>query len=223
MRFLLIILFTFQTIALLAQQNENQLNQKDTFYIDTNQYYSKSLFKGTEILVGGSVNWLSGGAGEHLGIGGGFKADVLGIMQRHSGIGFTFGIYANPLKKKFNLATERNQEDVIPTIFTGIAFTNRVFKFEKSEFTAQLELNIAFQNIVSSTTDNSDDYIQFTGFSPGIMFNYLVGGEKSKNPLKKNYLNLYVGIRPLFFDYAAASGTMFEVGIAWRNRNYSPN
>jgi len=118
------------------------------------------------------------------------------------------------------LATTRKQEDVIPTILTGFALNNRLVKIGNGEVTVQLELNILLQNIVPVTNDMSNDGIQFFGFSPGIIFNYLISAGESKTgyPFKKRYVNLHFGIRPLIIDHAAAAGTMFEAGISWRTR-----
>ena len=72
------------------------------------------------------------------------------------------------------------------------------------------------------SSNQDKNHVSYKGFSPGITFHYMLRLGKEHFTMSNapalfgHYINFHGGIRPLFYNSAAGSGVMFEVGISYR-------
>jgi hypothetical protein len=179
-----------------------------------------------DIVIGGMLNAYGGSAQEHLNTGGGMKVDMLFMGQKNWGGGFTMDFYGNKLKKPYPISSTRAQTKAPPTLLMGGFASKKINQRGGSnELIIQVDANMALQNVVTRENNLDKDYVQFFGFSPGLVLHYniAIGHEKPglyyfQPVMVRNFINLNVALRPLFYENKAASGVMFEVGISWRLR-----
>lgn len=202
--------------VLYGRQSYRRLSMDDFESIDK----SPSHF---EMVIGGMVNQFGGSAGSYLKTGGGMKFDVVFGKENHYVFGFTMNIYGNTAKTYYTLPPNRTHDKAPTTMLIG-GIVGKEFKKQKNtKMSVQLELCYALQNVSSRTTNTDTEYVQWSGFSPGMVFNYQVFVGKDKfshyygDPiLLNNIINLHTAIRPLFFNMQDASGIMMEVGVSYR-------
>ena len=176
-----------------------------------------------DMVFGGTSNGFLGQAGNHLGVGGGMKIDFMFTGKKGYGLGFITSFYGNKLKKEYQLNTSREQYSTPPTMVMGASLSKFIAQQERREFTLQVDICYAIQNLTARLTETDQGWIQLQGFSPGVVANYLIKIGKDHpdyyygSPfLRNNYINLHGAIRPVFYNLKQASGTLVEFGISYR-------
>lgn len=179
-----------------------------------------------DILIGGMVNTFNGSAQDYLSLGGGMKIEMLFTGKKNWGGGLAMDFYGNKLKQPYPIASTREQAKAPPTLLIG-GFISKKFNQVQSdnEVIFQLDANMALQNVVYNEGNNDQDYVQFFGFSPGLVvhYNMPVGRIRSsfyyfRPTMNRSFVNMNIALRPLFYDNKAANGIMLEFGLAWRLR-----
>ncbi|GAB2526260.1 hypothetical protein [Rufibacter soli] len=176
-----------------------------------------------DIIFGLVGNSFLGKAGNHLGLGGGMKMEILYAGKKGVGGGMLMSFYGNGLKQDFPIASDRKQNAAPPTLLMGLAANKMLVKKERREFLVQLELNYVIQNITARENEQDEDWTQFYGFSPGLVAHYALQLGQPKAyyyygtpSLYHHYLNFHVALRPMFMNHRNASGTMVEAGVSYR-------
>lgn len=176
-----------------------------------------------DVVLGGLGNGFIGDPSEYLGFGGGFKAEVSYTGKKNIGGGLAMNIYGNTLKKDFPIYSQREQNAAPPTMLIGIGLHKIIPIEDRKIFMPQLELHYAIQNITPNLGDGDKEWTQFNGFSPGVVFNYMLQFGKSKfsqayafPSVTNHYLNIHVGIRAMLMNEKEATGGLWEFGIAYR-------
>ncbi|MCB0531531.1 MAG: hypothetical protein KDD14_04975 [Saprospiraceae bacterium] len=171
-----------------------------------------------DLLWGGMVNHFVGNPARHLGLGGGMKIDITYTIKNRFLFGMGMNFYGNHLKKAYPLTTTRPQFKAPPTLFIGGVIGKWFGKFN-----VQLEVTYAVQNITEKQGDNDPEWVQLRGWSPGIILNYPLKFGRDKTyyyygvpSIFNNYLNLHVGLRPVFLSIDEATGGMLELGVGYR-------
>lgn len=174
-----------------------------------------------DAVIGANANSFLGNAQNYLGLGGGMKTEIMFMSEKGYGAGMVMNFYGNKLKKAFPIASNRAQNDDLPTLFWGIGLS-KVFTDTRSKFVLQCELNYVIQNITPKLDDTDKDWVQFKGFSPSIVAHYMIQIGKSKftffpePTLTNHYINFHAAFRPYFLNQKKANGTMLEVGLSYR-------
>ncbi|GAB3171137.1 hypothetical protein [Telluribacter humicola] len=185
--------------------------------LDDFEYIKKSNQR-MEVLFGGVYNQFLGNPSLYLRPGGGMKVDVTYTAKNLLMYGLTMSIYGNKFKQVYPIYVNRNQFPAPPTAVIGLVFGKWFNKVN-----AQLELGTAVQNITENKGGNDPDWVQLTGWSPGLVVNYPI--KLGKDKIFYNYgapsifnhnLNLHVGVRQLFLSLKEATGGMFELGLSYR-------
>jgi hypothetical protein len=176
-----------------------------------------------DMIFGGMVNQFAGSSSEYLSTGGGMKIGFSYAGEKGYGANLNMSFYGNELKKDYPLTTTRAQNRTPPTLLIGIGLQKSFEQKEKSGWELQLELSYAIQNVTPRLTNNDNDWVQFKGFSPGIVINYFkqLGNKKVSdyygNPvLISHNLNFHAGPRVLVYNFKEANGVMLEIGISYR-------
>jgi len=180
---------------------------------------------GSDLLIGGVMNTYAGNVQQYLKTGGGMKVDMLFTTKKRLGIGLVMIMYGNKLKEPYPIASTRQQNSAPPTIMIGLAVNQIVKSFQRSELSAQVDLNYIAQNITPSIDNYDKDWVQFSGFSPGLIVNYHIKlGREKLSPYYYRLMalthgvNFHAAIRPLFYNESSASGVSFELGLSYRLR-----
>lgn len=203
--------FNQRTYGLLqgAAYNEAKLNDFESIKVSGQRF---------DMTIGGLANQFIGIPAKHLSFGGGMKID-LGYAGKNNLIyGLNMSFYGNKLKKDYPLTTTPEQLNAPPTLLVGLIFGKWFDKFN-----IQGELNIAVQNITEKLGDTDPDWVQLSGWSPGIVINYPIRLGKS-NPiyyygapsLLENNVNFHVGFRYMKLSIKEATGLMAEIGVSYR-------
>lgn len=176
-----------------------------------------------DMVIGGMVNQFTGNASDYLKTGGGMKLDMAVGKEGKYVWGMAMNFYGNAVKKYYSVNTNRVMNDAPPTLLIGVVAGKEGMRKGKTKNSFQLELCYAVQNVSSRTSPTDEDYIQWRGFSPGLVYNYqlYVGGDRlthyyGEPTLFNNIINVHAAIRPIFFDWKEASGIMLEVGVSYR-------
>lgn len=151
------------------------------------------------------------------------KFDMVYGKENHYLWGFAMHIYGNTAKAYYPLPPDREHDKAPSTLLIG-GIVGKEFKKQKhTKMSVQLELCYAVQNISSRTTNVDTDFIQWRGFTPGVVVNYqvFVGRDRMSHYygapiIFNNIMNLHAGIRPVFFNSQEASGLMMEIGLSYR-------
>lgn len=180
-----------------------------------------------DILIGGAGNAFLGKPADHLSPGGGLKMDIMYTGAKGYGAGLVMSMYGNSLRKPYPIYAHREHNNAPPTFMLGIGLNKLLQQKKRSELQAQLELNYAGQNIIPKEDEHDNNYVQLSGFSPGLVLHYLIKLGKDKTSfyytqpsVLNHYLNLHGALRPLFLDLKEASGVMLEVGVSYRLTNH---
>jgi hypothetical protein len=180
-----------------------------------------------DILFGILINQFDGVANEYMKTGGGMKVDIMFTGKRKTGAGLTMGLYINGSKKDFPVYTVYQQDQERSTILIGPAIGRIMREWPGQELYVQLEACYALLGVVSSENTYDNDYLNFNGFSPGFVVNYIVNVGRERfithygtPSLSRNSVSFHAAIRPLFYERREASGVMVEFGIAWRLQMY---
>lgn len=171
-----------------------------------------------DMTIGGMVNQYIGKPTEHLAFGGGMKIDI-GFSGKNKLIyGLNMGVYGNKLKKDYPISSPREQFEVPPTLLIGAVFGKWFDKFN-----VQLEVNAAVQNITEKLSEDDKDWVQLTGWSPGVVVNYPIQIGKSnlnyyygEPSFAVNNINLHFGLRFIKLSLKEATGLMTELGVSYR-------
>ena len=168
--------------------------------------------------IGGTANLFAGRAGQYLAPGGGMKIDLAYTAVNQLLYGLNMSFYGNRLKQEYPLAVNREQLPAPVTLMIGAVF-GKWF----NRFSAQLELNLAYQNVTERLGDIDTAWVQLSGWSPGLVINYplQLGRERPQyyygSPvLLAHQLNFHLGVRPVFLSIREATGAMLEVGVSYR-------
>lgn len=185
--------------------------------MDDFEYIHKSNNR-LDILFGGMTNQFLGKPSAYLKLGGGMKMEINYSDKKRRFYGMQMNVYGNGLKKDFPIASSREQNSGPPTILVGATFGKWWDKFA-----IQLEINYAAQNITPKEGDNDPDWVQFEGWSPGILFHYPIRfGKESplyyygSPTLINHHVDLSFGLRPIFLSQKEATGLMIELGLSYR-------
>ncbi len=178
--------------------------------------------KKLDMLFGLVANGYNGNPAAYLNMGWGGKLDVM-LGTSKLAFGMTISFFANGLKKPYPINSTRAQNSVVPTGMVGLALNRTLFEEEKRSFNLQAEFNYAVHNVVSPMYNGDPDYVQFRGFSPGLVGNYMIRIGNgvfdyfhSDPVVKYSYINFHVALRGLSFNSPEASGLMMEFGISYR-------
>ncbi len=168
--------------------------------------------------LGGVANLFAGRAGQYLAPGGGMKIELAYTAGNGLLYGLNMSFYGNRLKQEYPLAVSREQLPAPVTLLIGVVF-GKWF----NRFSAQLELNLAYQNVTERLGDIDTAWVQLNGWSPGLVINYplQLGRERPQyaygSPvLLAHHLNFHLGVRPVFLSIREATGVMLEVGVSYR-------
>lgn len=171
-----------------------------------------------DLLFGGIGNQFVGQPAQHLSPGGGVSMGMGYAGKNGLIFGLNLNVFANKLKMEFPVTTQRAQLQVPPSVWTNFVFGKWVDKLN-----VQAEFGFGAQNITERLNDNDPDWIQLTGWSPGIVVNYPIQMGKpyvkdyyGSPALVTNYLNLSAGVRYMDMSIQSASGVMFELGLGYR-------
>ena len=199
------------TFGRLQAQAYNEAKLEDFEYIHKSS-------QGFDMLFGGVVNQFVGNPAEHLGVGGGMKVNFLFSNKKQWFYGLNMSFYGNKLKKDYPINTTRPQFPSPPTLLLGASVGKSFAKIN-----IQADLNLAVQNLTERIGTNDSDWIQLKGWSPGLLLNYPIKLGKDNTMyyyaapvLFSNYVNLHLGIRPIFLSIKEATGLMFEVGLSYQ-------
>lgn len=171
-----------------------------------------------DMLIGGMANQFTGTSADYLGLGGGMKVDLTYSDKRDFLYGLNMSFYGNKLKREYPINTNREQFSAPPTLLVGAVFGKWI-----DNFNVQTEVGLAVRNLTERLSDNDSGWIQFNGWSPGIVINYPLQLGK-QNPmyyygsptLLENQINFHFGLRYLHFSLQEASGFMLELGVSYR-------
>jgi hypothetical protein len=176
-----------------------------------------------DMLIGGVANMVDGSAAQYIRGGGGMKFDMMFYGDRGWGGGMIMTFFGNRWKKDYPVATSLPQNRERITMFLGAGLGKVFDERGPGHFSIQFEPAFALQNIVAVDPAVRNKPVQALGFSPGFVVNYALrlGNGLMMNyyytpTVWKNYLNFHIGARPMMFNMAAASGTMYEAGISYR-------
>jgi hypothetical protein len=203
--------FTQNTYGLLQGSAYNEAKLEDFGYlIESGQRF--------DMTIGGLVNQFIGEPSKHLGFGGGMKIDLAYSNKKNLIYGLNMSFYENKLIKEYPIYTTRQQLKAPPTLLVGLIFGKWY-----GQFNVQGEINLAIQNITEKIGENDPDWVQFNGWSPGLIVNYPIKFGKS-NPiyyygapsLLENNVNIHLGIRYIKLSIKEATGVMMELGISYR-------
>ncbi|MFZ1788257.1 MAG: hypothetical protein WAT92_08105 [Saprospiraceae bacterium] len=203
--------FNQRTYGFLQGSAYNEAKLEDFEYInESGQRFDMS--------VGGLANQFIGRPSKHLAFGGGMKID-LGYSGKNNLIyGMNMSVYGNKLKKDYPINSTRTQVKAPPTALIGLIF-GKWF----DQFNVQGELNIATQNITEKIGENDPGWVQFEGWSPGLIVNYPIKLGKSSPvyyygapTLIESNLNIHFGLRYIKLSIKDATGMMVELGLSYR-------
>ncbi len=171
-----------------------------------------------DVLLGGVANQFVGNPARHLVLGGGMKVDVAYAANNRLVYGLNMSIYGNRLKREYPLAINREQLPAPVTLLVGAIF-GKWF----NRFSAQLELSLAYQNVTENQGAGDTEWVQLNGWSPGLVVNYplQLGRDRphysyGSPTILAHYVNLHLGVRPVFLSLREATGGMVEVGLSYR-------
>jgi len=171
-----------------------------------------------DMTIGGMVNQFMGNPAKHLAFGGGMKVDLSYSGNNKLIYGLNTSFYGNKLKENYPINSTRAQNNAPPTLLIGLIF-GKWF----DHFNVQGELNFAVQNVTEKLGDSDPDWVQFKGWSPGLIVNFPIKLGKSKPMyyygapnLLENNLNIHFGIRYMKFSIREATGMMAELGLSYR-------
>jgi hypothetical protein len=177
-----------------------------------------------DALIGGVGNTFAGSANQYMGTGGGMKIDIFYGKPDKVDFGLVMNIYANPRLREFQINSSRMQEDVLSVLMVGAGLNREMAEKKNGKLILQLEANMVLINVVASQGYNDPDYVQLTGFSPGLVMHYALGIGKGRPNLgfwmpawANQFVNFHCAVRPLFMSNRGASGAMVEAGISWRD------
>jgi hypothetical protein len=181
------------------------------------EYLHKSN-KRIDVMLGGMSNQFWGSPADYLRTGGGMKVDLTYTAKNQIIYGMVMNIYGNKMKKPYPLPVLREQFPAPPTMLLG-GIIGRWF----GKVGLQAEIAMAVQNITERQSDKDPEWVQLTGWSPGLVMNIPVKLGKDhiayydiSPSITNTYLNFHVGVRPLFLSLREASGIMTEVGVSFR-------
>ena len=180
--------------------------------------YIETANTGNDFLIGGLTNQFVGKPSKYNSFGGGIKMDF-SFVDNHSYIyGLNMSVYGNKNKADYPINVNREQLKSRATVMIGLIFGKWFDKYN-----VQLEVNYVAQNITERVYDKDPDWIQFRGWSPGVIVNYPIKIGKDKPTLYyglpaiiNHNLNIHGGLRLLQFSQKNASGLMFELGLSYR-------
>ncbi len=171
-----------------------------------------------DIVIGGAVNQFIGSPSEYLKIGGGMKTDITYTNKHLFYCGLLMDIYFNGRKKDYPIASTREQHPSVSSIAMGLVLGKWYDKFG-----VQLQLGFAAQNVTEKLDDSDKDWVQFRGFSPGLVVHYPIKFGRDKPyyyygtpTIYSNYVNFHFGVRQWFLSEKEASGLMLELGLGYR-------
>jgi hypothetical protein len=177
-----------------------------------------------DLLIAGAFNIRDGKAADYLYPGGGMKFDIMVIGKKNFGVGLALGLYGNRLKNDYPIIIPYQQSQSQTTVLIGLAFGKILSENRRSQVFAQFEPCYVIQTVVHLDDYYQDESIEFEGFSPAVVLNYMVslGRERfyhyGSPTIVNNFLNIHAAIRPIWLNERSASGIMLEVGIGWRLR-----
>ena len=173
-----------------------------------------------DIIIGGMVNTFIGSPADYLDTGGGMKVALTVTGDNKMFYGMNMNFYGNKRSASYDVKSTLEQYRNPATLFLGLT-AGRWF----DPFTLQVDLNYAIQNITERKEDDDSEWIQFRGFSPGLVAHYplQLGKDKlsgdalyGRPSFVAHYLSFSFGMRYLFMSHRAASGLMAELGISYR-------
>jgi len=97
--------------------------------------------------------------------GGGMKLELLITLNDKMIYGMNMNFFGNKRTVDYDLSSALPQFSNPPTLFIG----GTVGRWLKS-YAVQLDLNYAIQNITARLEDDDSEWVQFQGFSPGLLF-----------------------------------------------------
>lgn len=173
-----------------------------------------------DIIFGGMANSFFGSAADYLSPGGGMKVEMSFTTENLMFYGFNMNFFGNKRIQDYDLSSPLPQFSHPPTLFLG-ATVGRWF----GVYNLQLDLNYAIQNITERLEDDDSDWVQFRGFSPGVVLHRVLQLGKDRFQANSSYgrpifvahcLNFSLGLRYLKMSQNSASGFMAEVGVSYR-------
>ncbi|NEN24504.1 hypothetical protein G3O08_13425 [Cryomorpha ignava] len=173
-----------------------------------------------DMVIGGMVNTFIGSPADYLNTGGGMKLLLAATGENKMFYGMNMNFYGNKRKAQYDVKSTLEQYENPGTLFIGIT-AGRWF----NPFSLQVDLNYAIQNITERKEDDDSEWIQFRGFSPGLIAHYPLQLGKDKLSVNAlygrpsfvaHYLSFSFGMRYMFMNHSAASGLMAEVGVSYR-------
>jgi hypothetical protein len=175
-----------------------------------------------QMTVGGVVNSFAGNPSRYLSPGGGLKMDVLCGFDKW-GVGLSLSFYGNRAREYYPIQTTRKLDQAPTTFIVALIGSRDVLKDGNRTVNLQLELGYINQTLSSPIDTYDEDYIELSGFSPGLIANYLLPVSKGRfhngyhiPSVLTHYVNFHAGVRPTFLNLKEARGVMFEFGISYR-------
>lgn len=175
-----------------------------------------------QMTVGGVVNTFAGSPTRYLSPGGGLKMDVLCGFDKW-GVGLSLSAYGNHAREYYPIQTTRELNDSPTTFIVALVGSRDMLKHGNHILTLQLELGYVAQTLSSPIDSYDRDYVELSGFTPGLIANYLVPVSKPRfqnryyiPSVTTHYLNFHAGARPILVDLKEARGVMFDVGVSYR-------
>lgn len=171
-------------------------------------------------IIGGMVNTFIGSPADYLNTGGGMKLAIMMTGENKMFYGMNMNFYGNKRTADYDVKSTLEQYRNPATLLIGLS-VGRWF----NPFSVQVDLDYAVQNITERKEDDDSEWIQFRGFSPGVIAHYPLQLGKDKLSVSAFYgkpsfvahsLSFSLGMRYMFMNHRAASGLMAEVGISYR-------
>lgn len=125
-----------------------------------------------DLNVGAVTSGFAGKPARHLGWGGGVYLGVSYTGAKGLGGGVQIGFYTNRLKAPFPIASPREQEKSPLTLLSFFSLHQRFARQESRYWLAHLDFGAGVQNIITRENNNDKDYVQFSGFTPGLMLSH---------------------------------------------------
>jgi len=173
-----------------------------------------------DILIGGMANAFMGSAADYLAPGGGMKIEMTLTAENLMFYGVNMNFFGNRRTEDYDLNSPLPQFSHPATLFIG-ATAGRWF----GVYNLQLDVNYAIQNITERLDDDDSGWVQFRGFSPGLVLHRIIqlGQDRFRtNSLHASpffaahFVDLSLGMRYLKMSHNNASGFMVEFGLSYR-------
>jgi len=177
-----------------------------------------------DIPMGIHSNFWSGNAADFLRPGGGMKVDIIGTFKNQVSAGLSLNFFFNRRYNEFDLATNREQLRSTTGALMGLSIGKWIdFRDRKQAFHLNFEANYALLNVTENQGDNDPDWVQFRGFSPGVVLSFPIWTIAKKpiinafsSGVQYHELASHLAFRPMLMNQNQGSGILFEVGLHYR-------